>query len=517
MKRLIRWTLTTSFVFILSWLSANLGAPTRVDGAFGLIDLLPESTVGAVEIRDVARRWTEICEVPAIRGIQDRLLAGSGLTADDLPRLAGERAVLALLAAEDGRSLIPLAVLRPPRLDLAEAVLRRARVPGIDGFALTTRRSGDTLWVGPADASDRLEQLAAQNGRGRRHRLMIAEVAGQLPEGGLVRGWLAPDVLRSVLLNRVEGIDAPALDLLRTFVAAELHAARYAGFRRELAADGLVTDAVIGFDPAALPAQVARALATPADAPPVLPSPLPRGVLLAAAFRTEAQATWDWLHHVGALDARGPMRNFEFWVDEFQDRFERDLERDLLDALGEHGWFFLLEGATAEAPQALLVIETRDAGRVEEVLVDLGSWLADQARARTLGLLAPRTHDGILGGLTTHGLRFRTPFAELPGPAFLVTGDHLVVGSGTPALVAGLELLHDRAAWQPVKVAVDRHDSFPNESIRARGSTLSGWFDALAARQAPRWSGAIAGLQSLAADVWYEADAIRVHGEVRIE
>ena len=58
---------------------------------------------------------------------------------------------------------------------------------------------------------------------------------------------------------------------------------------------------------------------------------------------------------------------------------------------------------------------------------------------------------------------------------------------------------------------------FPNESIRVRGSALSRWFDTLAAQQAPRWSGAIAGLESLAADAWYEGDVIRVHGEVRVE
>jgi hypothetical protein len=522
MNRLIRWSLATPFILVLSWLSVNPGPPAGESRApnpptaeaSGLIDLLPESTVVAVEIRDVARRWSEIRGVPAIRGIQDRLLAESGLRPDDLPRLAGERAVLALVTAKDGRSLIPVAILRPSRLDEAEAILRHA---GINGLALTTRRAGNAMWIGPAGAPARLDELAAQGGAGGGHGLMMEEVARRLPEGGLVRGWLAPDALRTLLLDRVEGIDSPSLDILRTFIAAELHAARYIGFRRDLTADGLITDAVIGFDSGVLPAEVARVLATPADSPPILPSPLPPGVLLAGAFRTEAAATWDWLHHVAALDSRGPMRNFEFWVDEFQDRYDRDLERDLVGALGQHGWFFLLEGETVETLPALLVIETRDAGRVEEALVDLGSWLVEQTRVRTLGLLAPRMHDGRLDGFTAHGLSFWTPFAELPGPAFLVTGEHLVVGSGTPALRAGLELLRNQATWEPVAVAVERGAPAPNESIRVRGSTLSRWFDALVARGAPRWSGAIAGLESLSGDVWHQEDVIRIHGEVHLE
>lgn len=503
-----------------------------------LIDLLPESTVLAVEIRNVAKRWIEIRSIPAIGRLQDRLLAGSELAPDDLPRLAGDRAVVALVTAEDGRSVIPVALLRPAASPAeAAAILERA---GVDGGALMTRHGRGVLWIGPSEASRRLDELATGDGTSPRQTLMMDEVSRRLPDGGLVRGWIDPVALRTLLRDHVEGTEPLPVELLRTVVAAELDAVRFMGFRRELTSDGVIADAVIGLEPAVLPAEIARVFGSSPDSPPLLPSPLPPVVVLGSSFGIEAEALLAWVGYVATADPRGPLRNLDFWMGEFQERTGRDLERDLVAALGERGWFFLLTGDTSQRLQALLIFETRDAGRLEQTLVDLRSWLVEQARGRTLGVVVPRIHDDSLNQMTVHGLTLRTPFAEVPGPAFLVNGEHLLVGTGRAALNAGLELLSTKGSWAPTRVMPDNAvgaleewsgeeigpaGQFPHESIRVQGSALSRWVHAVvdpdaqgpAGHLAPALACMLADLESISGDVWYQEDAVRIHGRVRFD
>ena len=117
MKRFIRYVLPVVVSMLLTWFapSATREAVPETLG-HALVDLLPESTVAAVELRGLDRRWTEIRNLPAVAHFQDRVLGELGLDGDDLPRLAGNRAVLALVISDNRRDVLPIVVLRPARL-----------------------------------------------------------------------------------------------------------------------------------------------------------------------------------------------------------------------------------------------------------------------------------------------------------------------------------------------------------------------------------------------------------------
>jgi hypothetical protein len=93
-------------VTVLMALTTPSPTPVAVPEVAGrpLVDLLPESTVAAVEIRDLSRRWTEIRDLPGVARFQDRVFRELGLDVDALPLLAGDRAVLALVISENGRA-----------------------------------------------------------------------------------------------------------------------------------------------------------------------------------------------------------------------------------------------------------------------------------------------------------------------------------------------------------------------------------------------------------------------------
>jgi hypothetical protein len=495
--------------------SASPSDPTN--GAAALIDLLPESTVLGVEIRDLAERWPEIRAVPAISRFLDRLMTDRSLEPDDLPRLAGNAAIVALVPAGDARSLIPVALLRPPHPEQAEEILSRSA-------PLEVLRGRGALWVGPPNVSDRLERIAAGDGTSARRSLVMDEAYRRLPDRGLIRGWVNPGALRTLLSRHVEGVRPLLVEIVRSFVTAELDTIRFIGFRRELNADGVITDGVIGIDASALPGEVVQALNATPESELLLPSPLPPGTLLASSFRTEAEACLGWLRYVAASDPRGPLRNLDFWMDEFRERTRLDLERDLFGALGEQGSFLLLEGDTSEIVQAVAILETKDPGRLEETLLDLRAWLMEQIQGRTLGLVLPRIRDASLNGWTLHDLTFWTPLAQLPGPVFLVTDEHLVVGTGEPALRAGLNLLQSRDVWKRATGedagAVSRSRL---EHVRLLGPAMARWIEARAGSWGPAhvrhlasaMTGLLAESHRISMDVWYEEDAVRIRGRIR--
>ncbi len=525
--------------------------PRPATGAGAMIDLLPESTVLAVEIREITDRWPEIRAMETISRFLDRLLTGSDLEPDDLPRLAGNEAIVALVPSANGRSLTPVALLRPPDIEEAEEILLRVASPLDADASLAVHRGRGALWAGPRSASDRLKQIADGDGTNARRSLVMDEIYRRLPTGGMVRGWVNPDALRTLLQREVEGIHPAPVEILRSFAAAEFAAIRFIGFRRELKREGVTTDGVIGFEESALPREVVRFLRSSPEDSILLPPPLPPGALLASSFRSDAEACLAWLRYVAASDPRGPLRNLDFWIEEFRARTGLDPEQDLVGVLGERGWFFLLEGDRSEIVRAVAILETRDPGQLEETLLELRAWLKKHIQGRTLGSVLPRLHDGSVDEWTSHGLTLWTPFAELPGPAFLVTDGHLVIGTGEPALRAGLELLEGKEIWtraaeiDPASPAGAMDPAYDDqrasveeglrlgprpalEHVRVDGPALSRWIEALMEQGivgtresghvfpiAPAVADLLAGTGEISVDVWYERDAVRVQGRIR--
>ena len=246
-----------------------------------------------------------------------------------------------------------------------------------------------------------------------------------------------------------------------------------------------------------LPAELLQLFRTAPDSPPVLPSPLPRHVVLASSFHTEPEASYAWLQRIADSDPRGPLRNFEFWMSEFEERTGRQLEADLIDSLGERGWLFLLEGDAVHTLNAVGIFEARDPGLLDGTLSDLLHWIGDQAQGRTLGLVSPQ--------VTGNSMNFRTPFGEFPGPAFELRDGHLLIGTSPQALVEGGKLLRTRKHWQPTRPAVPVTPRFANESVRISGPALARWLD---------WE---PHLDTIALDVWYTGDTIRISGKAEFQ
>jgi hypothetical protein len=519
-KMLIQLVARVAFLLLVTLVPQNR-APEATPIDSSLIGLLPESTVLAVELRDVDSRWSEIRGMRAISRFQDRLLAGSALGADDLRRLIGDHAVLALVVAADGRSALPVAVLRPRRISEAAALLEEASVSrGQQDPAYTVHRRGDTLWIGPIDAADRLATLARGTGTSLLKSLPLSETNARLPDGGLIRGWLNPRVLGDLLRDQIEGTRPEWLELVGALAAAELDAVRFAGFRRDLTPDGVITDAVIGYDTDVLPPEVTRALAFPAGRS-VLPGAMPAGVVMMFSFPLEPKAGLAWLRYAAERDPRGPLRNLDFWIAELEARTRLDLELDLLDLLGERGWFFVLEGDTRETVRVVVILESRDPARVHRTLVRLEDWVKEHVAGRSLGLTVPRSREVPVLGRTARAMTFRSPLGEEPGPAFLATDEHIVLASGEQALKEGLRLLATRDAWR----AAPHHPAFAgpaDESLLVRGSALSPVVQALIENKTPAGvdglaaalSGLVGDLESASLGVRYEGDVVRLWSRV---
>jgi hypothetical protein len=484
-----------------------------------LLDLLPERTLLGVEIRDFARRWPEIREVPTIIGVVNEMLAGTGLDPDDLSRLAGDRAVLALVRAEDGLSAFLAAVLRPARLDEAERSLREA--VGAGDF-LAVRRERGSLWVASRDAASELEALAKGDGTRVTSVLPIEEIGRRLPAGGLVRGWLnAPEVAR-LLRAQVPGAHPLPFEMLGSLAAAELEAVRLIGFRRDLAPGGVITEAVVGYDLESLPPEVASVLTAPAETS-VLPAPLPPDTVLAVSFRPEGKACVPWLRYAAVRDAWGPLRNLEFWLDEFEERTETSLDRDLFQTFGEQGWLFVLHDENENPGQTVMILETTEPSHAEQTLLAFRTWLGEQAVGRSLGFALPKVEDTVTGGTAIHGIGFWTPLGQAEGPAFAVRGSHLVIATGTDAVRTGLSILDTRRSWEP---APDDPDlpSGAQGALLVRGPAIARLVDALVSPGVHEAGGrfsavatAVLGdLDRVSGGIWYEGDALRFRGRVRL-
>jgi hypothetical protein len=523
MKKFIRYVLPVVVSMLLTWLTPS-ATPDAAHGTLGdeLVDLLPASTVAAVEIRDLDRRWNEIRGLPAIANFQDRALGELGLDSDDLPRLAGERAVLALVVSDDRRDVLPIALLRPSRPDEAAALLEARSGEGTAGAGYALRRGRDTLWLIPAGAEDRLGPLTRGRRASRGADFHMEELDRRLPDGGLVRGWINPRALRELLLHRADRTRPGMIEWMEAMGAVELEAVRFAGFRRDVTPDGVVTDVVVAYHEDVLPAEVAGVLRS-RPAPALLPDALPPGVVAMAAFRPESEASLAWLRHVSMRDPRGSLRNLDFWIEAFEERTGRDVEHDLHYLLGDQGWVVVFEGDADETVEVAVVCEAVDAERLEAALLDLRAFLMDHTLGRSLGLVALHARDASLDGHALHGTTLWWPFGQFEGPVFTVTTDHLLLATGDRAAEKALRLLEGKSAWKPVMAAVGL-PSPAHEAVRFRVSALSPLVDELIGTHDDR-SGAselvaaaselVASLETAELGVWYEDGALRLRGHLR--
>jgi hypothetical protein len=516
-RKIIRHLLPVVLSALLAWVvpSASFEAVLETSG-HDLIDLLPASTVAAVELRDLDRRWTEIRDLPAVARFQDRVLGELGLEADDLPRLAGNQALLAFVMAENRRDLVPMALLRPASFEDATALLERLA----ELVPLALRRGRDALWIAPAEAARHLDHGHGLPAGSRDDDFRTVELQERLPDGGIVRGWLNPRALRELLLHQVEGTSGAPFAWLESMTAVELEAVRAAGFRRELTADGIVTDGLVSYHADVLPAEVARVLRS-RPAPARLPDPLPHGVAAMAAFRPEPEAHLAWLRHVSQRDARGALRNLDFWIDAFEERTGRDVERDLRDLLGDQGWALAFEGAKRGTFEVAIVLEAEDPERWEGLLLDLRAFFMEHAAGRSLGIVVPRARDARGGSRVLHGMTLWSPLGEVEGPAFTVTGDHAVLATGERAVERSVRLLEGEPVWRPV--TIDPGLPSPHEAMRVRASAfaplaeemLGWWVDEASVPDLPAaLSELVSSLDHAAVGVWFEDDALRLRGRV---
>jgi hypothetical protein len=491
-------------------------APSIVESAAGdLIALLPRSTLVAVELRNVGGRWDELRAIPRLARLQDRILEELGVATDDIPAIVGRRAVLALVADERSYETAFVAVLDP-----ASPQVALARLAASGKLAVVWERGA--VWVGPPSRARLLERAAAGDGTSLRLAVDFGELDARLPEGGLARVVFHPRALREYLGVRAELAGSSLAGTLAAFFRSDLEAVEVLGFRRDVVAGQIVTNGWIGFDREVIPEAVTRALAS-SRPPAALPGNLPGDVLFVSSFRTEAEASLAWLRTMAARDPRGPLRNFDFWVDEFEARTGRSVERDIVETLGERGLALVLEGEEAGAIEFVAVFQARDPASLEAALVDLRDWLAEQVWGRSLGLAIPRSRDiGEPGGIV-HGIEFRSPFATFSGPVFQRAGDHIVIATSGRSLDLGVQLALSADSWQTPAWALEDGGP-PDELLSIRGGALAGILAVAAtyARGEDLWLfEAIGELLAGSADgrlrVDYEEQGLRIGGRLRID
>ncbi|UCF10350.1 MAG: hypothetical protein JSW65_01335, partial [Candidatus Bipolaricaulota bacterium] len=414
-------------------------APNLEEASGDLVTLLPERVLVAVELRDLDGRWDELRAVPPLARLQDRMLDEIGLDARDVPKIAGPFAVLALVPDEAWREIVPVAVLNPP--SPASALARLGRTD-----ALTAVQARGAVWIGPASHARLVERIAAGDGTSFRQAVDFAALAERLPEGGLARAALHPAALREYLRVRAQMARSSPVRALAALLRSDLEAIEIAGFRRDITGGEFVTDAWVGFDAGVLPEAVTRALAT-ARGPAVLPSDLAADVLLASSFRTEPEAGLAWLRSIAARDPSGPLRNLDFWIEEFEARTGRSVETDIVGALGERGLTLVLEGADGRGLEIVAILDASDPERLEAALVDLRDWLGEEIWGRSLGLTIPKPRRTDAERGAVHGLDFWSPFGTFRGPVFQVADGRLIVATGRGGLARGVEFARTAQSW----------------------------------------------------------------------
>jgi hypothetical protein len=503
-------------------LACSADAPSRPEYATELTaataplpQLLPEETMIAVEIRDLTQRWPEIRSNRLIAELQNRVLEEINLEPDHLPAILGDRAVFALVLANEARSALPVALLLPPDVGRAEALLASIAP------SWTVLRARGALWFGPTRLADRLKQVALGDGSSLAQAIPLNEVDQRLPAGGLVRGWVNPAAIKRAVGASAHGRLSAWLDLLRGVISAELDAVRWIGFRRDIEAGRITADAIVTYRTDLLPLEFSEAL-NPGASSPHLPARMPDGVAIAAAFRLEAQVALPWLRYLAANDPDGPLRNLEFWLKELEGRSGLDLEHDLFSALGEHGWLLVLESVNEAAFQWAIVLEATDATRVENALLSVLDWGTEQAWTRTLGLAVPKVQDNELDGRLVHTLVVSTPLGKLAGPLLSSSEGYLLIAAGSNSMRSALRLVENAAfSTEP------RPEARPEAqgSIVIQGPPLARLVESMLTLAAKPGGGnglfavmadLVANAPGFAGNMFYETDAVRLSGEVSL-
>jgi len=475
------------------------------------MELLPASALAAVEFLGLDSRWEEVRSIPALAGLQDRMLDELGLAPEDIPAIAGPRAIVALLADETARRIMPVAVLDPPSISIALQRLSESETL----FAVEARGA---LWVGPANQARLVERIAAGDGTSLSRAIDSGALAERLPAGGLVRVVVNPRAIGGWLRRWAEYHAMSPLRPLARFVAADLDAMEVCGFRRDLVGGELVTHLWVGIDADVAPAAFVRALAAD-HGPAVLPPELPANALIAKSFRIEPAPRLAWLRSVAARDPDGPLRQLDFWIDEFEARSGRDVERDIVEALGARGMALALDSTDGRGAELVAIIDAREPARLEAALLDLRDWLGEQISGRTLGLARSRATDRGQGA--AHALEIWTPFGGYSGPVFQLADDRLVVATSESALSLGLQLAGVAGEWRtPAWASVDGP---PDEIVVVRPSALARMLEAtpLHSTGGHPWLDAVAAFLSSAGAgrvrIDYEPDGFRMTGWLELD
>jgi len=491
-----------------------------LSGDFELFDRVPASALLAVSVSNLDERWAEIRGTPALANLQDALLSRRGVAADLIPLLAGRRSVFFLAPADRWPFAVPVAILQPPDVRKARAIL--GSMPDVAYL------EGDgVLWVGPALSVDLLAQLAREQGPRFPEAVPLTEIANRLPAGGLVRGC----VNSGALLRMLRG---PAIEscpyLLRgpaAGLAAELSAVRYAAFRRDFVDGEFRSDGLVAYDRNRLPAEVAGIL-DPGARPVAIPSAasllrMPDGSdqvpFMVMAFRPESRAWMPWIRYVAASDPHGPLRNIAFWLEEFEHRYGRHLERDLFEVFGDRAWLLATRSENQNSMQVVLVMELSARTAIEGTLQDLFSWAGEQLWLSSFGILSTRSWEEHQPGRLMSGLTLRTPLSSLKGPAFEVDDRYLVVALQPSGLATGRAWIESLKSEPPQEAGGSSHATILVEPSQL--ASLIKTFRPAASSESDRllWDavlGLMADSKTLQVDMKYEPDAITFQGRLRV-
>jgi hypothetical protein len=370
----------------------------------------------------------EIRANPALAQFQDSFFACAGASAEWLPILVGNDSAFFLAPSDERPFVVPAAILQPMDLPKAEEILSRVGM-------MTYRAYDGRLWAVPAGSEEAIARLISGSGTRLVESLPMDEIQDRLPAGGLVRGWINPPQLAGLL--RQAGRDAPAgvFSLFAAVLAAELDAARYVAFRRDILNGEVLGEGIAAYDLSKLPEEVVRMLNPQASRPGLAGDFHSKpGYPLVAAFRPEARAWIPWIRYLAAHDRRGPLRNLDFWLDEFRERYGVDLAKDVFASIGDRGWILLLK--RERMIDAAVVLELHRDFDLEAPLTRFLSWMGEQLRLGSFGgaeLVFARENYGADAFFRTS---VRTPVRSIEGPGFAVTGGHLVVATSPEAIEA---------------------------------------------------------------------------------
>ena len=486
-------------------------APQIQSTAEDLIDLLPGSTLAAFELIDVVGRWDELRADSRFAHLQDRLLDDLGLEAEDIPEIAGQLAVFALVSDESSRRVVPIAVLDPPSPNDALARLAESDV-------LVAIEARGAIWAGAASHAHTLERIALGDGTSIRQTVDFATLSERLPPGGLVRAVVNPRAVRDYLLRWASYAGGKLVGKLAALIGADLEAIEVIGFRRDLVDGVIVTDAWVEIDDAVAPDAMIRALAADRG-PPLLPTHLPEKAVIVKAFRTEPEAGLAWLRALADRNPDGPLRNLDFWIDEFEARSGRDVESDIVEALGERGLSLLLEGEGQEGVDFAMILDADAPERLEGALIDLRDWLAELIAGRSLGLVIHQNRDAVDRSGAVHGFDFRGPFVRVSGPVFQLVDDRLVIATSRHSLDLGVELARAAATWATPDWAFINGP--PDEVALIRTSAVARLLDGgSTSAHESRWLGDIvdflAGVGDGRVGVYYEERGFRISSQLDI-